>query len=157
MVDPEGGLSAVTFYQWLTLAMGTLGFLLTWTATVISVTRAVTKIRDDTTKKIIEETEKLTSRLELIVQKFDVDQRMQDERLMRECVSMRDMMSDFEKELHQVELFGRDNYVQKEEFAAQIQEVKNTFVRMSEEIKKDLKDLATQIQISWGKTRRSAE
>ena len=106
----------VTIYQWFTLGLGALGFLLTWTGMVISVTRAVNKIKED----------------------IEQEQRTKDDQASVLTQTLRDRLSS-------IELFGRDNYVLKRDFLDALAKVETTLIRTTDDIKKDIRSLANLI------------
>jgi hypothetical protein len=118
----------VTIYQWFTLGLGALGFLLTWTGMVISVTRAVNKIKED----------------------IEQEQRTKDDQALTTMQTMRDRLSS-------IELFGRDNYVLKRDFLDALQKVETTLIRTTDDIKKDIRSLGNQLSSMISGNRRTED
>ena len=118
----------VTIYQWFTLGLGALGFLLTWTGMVISVTRAVNKIKDDIEK----------------------DQQTKENQASLVLQTLRDRLSS-------IELFGRDNYVLKRDFLDALQKVETTLIRTTDDIKKDIRSLGNQLSSMISGNRRTED
>jgi hypothetical protein len=118
----------VTIYQWFTLGLGALGFLLTWTGMVISVTRAVNKIKED----------------------IEQEQRTKDDQASTTMQTMRDRLSS-------IELFGRDNYVLKRDFLDALQKVETTLIRTTDDIKKDIRSLGNQLSSMISGNRRTED
>lgn len=132
-------LADMSAFQWLTLGLGTVGFLLTWTGMVVSITRAVTSIKADTSERITEETKKVTERVTCAIEKFDEDQRTQDSRFGEVALGIRQKVADVEKEMHAIEIWGRDNYVLKNDFKADINRLETMFLRCADDIKRDVR------------------
>ena len=137
MDQHQQAVEAITFFQWVTLGLGVAGFLLTWTAMIISMTRAVGAIKDSTDEKITEETSKITERISKLATQFDEDQRTQDHNFGETALSIRQYVANVEKEMHQIEIWGRDNFVLKSDFLALMKRVEDSLSRLSSEIKTD--------------------
>jgi hypothetical protein len=91
------GMQDVTAYQWIVLLLGAAGFIITWTRTTVTVTRAVDKIQMDTAEKISEETNKVTERLGKMMEQFEQDQRTQDNRFGEHAI--KDMAADIRTDM----------------------------------------------------------
>jgi hypothetical protein len=124
------GMQDVTAYQWIVLLLGAAGFIITWTRTTVTVTRAVDKIQMDTAEKISEETNKVTERLGKMMEQFEQDQRTQDNRF---------------GEVHQIEIWGRDNFVLKSDFMKATERLEHAIKDMAADIRTDMRTLASKI------------
>lgn len=157
----------MSFFQWMTLGLGAAGFLITWTGTVIGLTKSVNAIRTDTSEKIATETaaitdkmarnkadllEKVGSETSAIVDKitkltehFEADQRVQDSRFAEVGMSIRQYVANVEKEMHQIEIWGRDNFVLKSDFIDTAKRLEAAIDRMSSDIKTDLRAMSAKM------------
>lgn len=125
----------------ITIGLGVLGFLLTWTGMVVAVTKAVTSIKTDTAEKIAQETTKITDRLNRLSEQFEEDQRTQDNRYGEVAMSIRQYVSNVEKEMHQIEIWGRDNFVLKSDFVKAVDRLEKAMTNMAADIKTDLRTI----------------
>lgn len=143
--------------QWIIVGLGVIGFLLTWTGMVVSVTRAVsaiktdtsvavTTIKEDTAKEVASETSKITARLNEMIDRFEEDQRSQDNRFGEVALSIRQYVANVEKEMHQIEIWGRDNFVLKSDFFKALDRVEDAINRMGTNIREELKSLREEIK-----------
>lgn len=133
----------MTFYQWVTLALGGCGFLITWTGMWFGAGRFVEKIRAEFKKQIGDEREKIVSELEKIENKFEESQRVQDHNFGEVGAAMRQYISDVEKKVREVEIYGRDNYVKIPDFEKAIDRFRETMTTGFAEIKEDIRRLLT--------------
>lgn len=149
-------LADVTGYQWLVLVLGTLGFIITWTRSAVTVTRAVDAIKSDTTEKINAVKEELTgaiaaesSRAARAVQEamdtFREDQDTQDQRYAELISAVRAYVQAVEKEMHAIEIWGRDNYVLKTDFTRAIDSFSKTLDDIAKTFRDDTKSLNTKM------------
>ena len=125
--------------EWITLALGCLGFMLTWTGMVIAVTRAVTAIKTSTDEKIEEETDKITARMNSIIRDFHEEQKTQDDRYGETASAIREYVSLVEKKVYEVELWGRDNFVLRPDFNVSTSRLETSIDRMATDVKDDFK------------------
>jgi predicted NBD/HSP70 family sugar kinase len=139
------GMQDVTAYQWIVLLLGAAGFIITWTRTTVTVTRAVDKIQMDTAEKISEETNKVTERLGKMMEQFEQDQRTQDNRFGEVGLSIRQYIVNVEKEMHQIEIWGRDNFVLKSDFMKATERLEHAIKDMAADIRTDMRTLASKI------------
>lgn len=113
--------------DWTLIILGSLGFLVTWTMNVISVTRAINRVKTDTKDTLDNELKVFDKRLTEAAEKRDDEQRKQDLRI------------------HTAELFVRDNYVLKQDFLGALQKLENMLTKTTDEIKRDINDLANRL------------
>lgn len=136
----------VSLYDWLVLGLGFLGFLVTWTGGIAGVIRAVGKIKDDTSAKVAAESKAILARITTLVDQFNDEQKLQDQRYGEVAAAMRQKIADVEKEMHQIEIWGRDNYVLKSEFIQATDQIREDIKEMAADIKFDLRRLADKIE-----------
>lgn len=124
-----------TIFQWAALILGVLGFGITWTTGVIGLTRAVENIKTDTTTKIsaarIEHDKAIAAAHEehdaaLEALRFEVLelQKERDRNFGDTGVALRQKIADVEKEMHKIEIWGRDHYAAKEDITDIMKEIR---------------------------------
>ncbi len=150
----------MTFYQWVTFGFGIAGFLITWIGGgiggVIAMTRAIETIKQDVSQRIADEVLARTKALSDAVQarndeleelrrEFTDAQRTQDHNFGEMGAALRRFIETVEKEMHNIEIWGRDNYVQKGEFEKATDSIRADIREMGSEIKTDLRALTAKI------------
>lgn len=133
-------------YHWVTLGLGGVGFVSTWVLGAFKLGRAVEQMRAGVKEEIEEEREKVISKIAQIESKFDDSQRAQDHNFGEVGAAMRQYIADVEKKLREVEIWGRDNYVQKPDFERAFDRLTDAIESMGADIKSDLKDLNKKIE-----------
>jgi hypothetical protein len=142
----------MTAYQWVTLALGAVGFVITWTGTVIGLTRFAENIKQDTSEKIAAEVlartkaladavEARNEEMEVLRKEVAESQRSQDHVVGEMGAALRRYIETVEKEMHKIELYGRDNYVQKQDFEKAIDKLSAEIKALGSDIKADLKEM----------------
>ncbi len=134
-----------TGFQWATLVLGVLGFLLTWTLVIVGATRAVESIKQDTTEKVAAASKALTTQLEAMRAEFITEQKSQDHNFGEVGAAMRQYIANVEKEMHEIEIWGRDNFVLKGDFTKATDRLEEAIKEMAGDIKKDFRDLNKKI------------
>ncbi|MBR1230191.1 hypothetical protein JQ600_35440 [Bradyrhizobium sp. AUGA SZCCT0176] len=137
----------------MTLEQGFLvaGFLITWTSGVIGLTRAVSRIKEDTSEKIASEelarTEAIAAasaarneKMDGLRRDFNEAQRAQDNNVGEMGAALRRFIETVEKEMHAIEIWGRDNYVQKGEFERATDRMTEAIKAMGTDIKSDFRE-----------------
>ena len=61
---------------------------------------------------------------------------------------MRQYIANVEKEMHQIEIWGRDNFVLKSEFVKATDSIRADIKAMAADIKADIRDLTTSVKAS---------
>ena len=130
----------MTTYQWVTLGSGALGFLITWSGMWFGAGRFVEQVRAEFKKHIGDERDKLIAELKKLENEFEESQRAQDRNFGEVGAAMRQYTSDVEKKVREVEIWGRDNYVQKTEFEKATDRLTDAIKSMGADIKDDLRD-----------------
>jgi len=139
----------MTTYQWVTLGLGALGFLATWILGAFKLGRVVEQMRAAIKKDIDEERDKIVAKLEELEEKFEQDQRTQDHNFGEVGAAMRQYIADVEKKVREVEIWGRDNYVQKSEFEKATDSIRSDIRAMGADIKADLRDRMDDLRKSF--------
>lgn len=132
-------------YQWVTIALGALGFLITWTGMWFGAGRFVEQMRAEFKKHIGDEREKIIAELKKLEEEFEDSQRAQDHNFGEVGAAMRQYIADVEKQLREVEIWGRDNYVQKSEFEKATDRLADAIKSMGADIKADIRELNAKI------------
>lgn len=127
-----------TGFQWVTLVLGVLGFMLTWTLVIVGATRAVESIKADTTEKVATASKVLTAQIEALRSEFMAEQKSQDHNFGEVGLAMRQYIAQVEKEMHEIEIWGRDNFV-----------LKGDFVKATDRLEKAITDLAADIKTDF--------
>lgn len=102
---------------------------------------AVANIKADIAKQIASEREETTEQIAQLRADFLKDQKSQDHNFGEVGAAMRQYITDVEKKLHEVEIWGRDNYVQKGELA----DLRADIRAFAADIKKDFRELNAKI------------
>ncbi|MGF6426500.1 hypothetical protein [Bradyrhizobium elkanii] len=77
--------------------------------------------------------------------KFEGDQRTQDHNFGEVGAAMRQYIADVEKKVREVEIYGRDNYVKKDEFVRATDSIRADIKALGAEIKSDLKGMQKEL------------
>jgi hypothetical protein len=131
----------MTNYQWVTLGLGALGFLITWTGMWFGAGRFVEQMRAEFKKHVGDELEKIVAKIDAIETRFETDQKSQDHNFGEVGAAMRQYIADVEKRLHDVEIYGRDNYVKIPDFEKAIDRLNETMTAAFADIKQDMRRL----------------
>ena len=131
----------MTNYQWVMLGLGALGFLITWTGMWFGAGRFVEQIRAEFRKHIGDEREKIIAEIKKLEDDFDESQRTQDHNFGEVGAAMRQFIADVEKKVHELEIYGRDNYVKIPDFEKAIDRLGETFRSAISDLKDDMRSL----------------
>lgn len=132
-------------YQWVTIALGALGFLITWTGMWFGAGRFVEQMRAEFKKHIGDEREKIIAELKKLEEEFEDSQRAQDHNFGEVGAAMRQKIADVEKQLNDVQIWGLNNYVQKSEFEKATDRLADAIKSMGADIKADIRELNAKI------------
>lgn len=136
----------MTTYQWATIALGALGFLITWTGMWFGAGRFVEQMRAEFKKHVGDEREKIVSEIKKIEKDFHESQRDQDHNFGEVGAAMRQYIANVENKVREVEIWGRDNYVQKSEFEKATDRLADAIKSMGADIKADIRELNAKIE-----------
>jgi uncharacterized protein (UPF0216 family) len=142
--------------QLITLGLGVVGFFITWTGIAVGLTRFAESIKNDTSEKIAAEvlartkaladaTEARNKELDDLRKEFNEAQRTQDHNVGEMGAALRRFIETVEKEMHAIEMWGRDHYVQKTEFERATDSIRDDITALRLEIKADFKELGNKI------------
>lgn len=136
----------MTNYQWVTIGLGALGFLITWTGMWFGAGRFVEQMRAEFKKHVGDERDKIVSEIKKIEKDFHESQRDQDHNFGEVGAAMRQYIANVENKVREVEIWGRDNYVQKSEFEKATDRLADTIKSMGADIKADIRQLNEKIE-----------
>lgn len=140
--------------EWVAIGIAGVGFLIQGATALVMRTKDLEQIKRSTDRKISEETlartnalnkavEDRDEELEKLVKEWHSNQRAQDSAVGEMGLSLRRFIESVEKEMHKIELWGRDNYVQKPELDSVRNDIKMLGASMKDmisEMKADLKE-----------------
>lgn len=121
--------------------LGALGFLGTWTIGWFGLGRAVEQMKASVKKDIETERDKIIAKVEELEVRFLDEQRSQDHQFGEVGAAMRQYIADVEKKVREVEIWGRDHYVQKGDLRAVVAQLREDFKEAVGEIKEDIRQL----------------
>ena len=128
----------MTAYQWVTIGLIVLGNVITLAFGSFKLGRAVEQMKDALKDHFNTELEELRN-------EFLASQKTQDHQFGEVGAAMRQYTADVEKKVREVEIWGRDHFVQKSEFERATDTIRQDIKDMSQSIKDDFKDLHTKI------------
>ena len=134
-----------TAFQWAALVLGVIGFGVTWTGGVIAITRFAEKIKLDTSEKVTAASDVHHAQLADLRSEFLREQKQQDHNFGEVGAAMRQYIANVEKEMHEIEIWGRDNFVLKDAFEKATDRLEAAIQGMAASIKSDFKDLNVKI------------
>lgn len=140
--------------EWVAIGIAGVGFLIQGATALVMRTKDLEQIKQSIEKKISAETltrtnalnkavEDRDEELEKLVKEWNSNQRAQDSAVGEMGLSLRRFIESVEKEMHKIELWGRDNYVQKPELDSVRNDIKMLGASMKDmisEMKADLKE-----------------
>lgn len=129
----------MTNFEWAKLAIALIGLLITCGTTLAIAVRVIT------TRELA--TQKLVTQIEAELTTYIDGKIKQQEELFREIVSgAKKYIELVEKEMHQIEIWNRDHYVQKDEFRAATDGLRNDIKDLASSIKEDFKELYRKLE-----------
>lgn len=131
----------MTTYQWATFVLGALGFLITWTGMWFGAGRFVEQMRAEFKKHVGDELEKIIFEIKKIEKDFHESQRDQDHNFGEVGAAMRQFIANVEKKVHELEIYGRDNYLKIPDFERALERISSDFKSAVSEIKDDIREL----------------
>lgn len=147
--------------EWVAIGIAGIGFLIQGATVLVMRTRDLEQIKQSIDKMVAAErlarTEALNSavqdrddELEKLVKEWNINQRAQDSAVGEMGLSLRRFIESVEKEMHKIEIWGRDNYVQKPELDSVRNDIKllganikEMFMEMKSDFKEDIRELKT--------------
>lgn len=146
----------MTAFQWAVVGISVVSIFLTGGGILVAITRAVENIKADVSTKIAQEVlnrqaeikkavEEWAVALNALRREFEVSQKSQDQIFGEMGAALRRFIETVEKEMHSIELWGRDHYVQKPDFDKAIDTIRSDLKGMATEIKGDFRELYDKI------------
>lgn len=135
----------MTTFEWAMLIIAGAGFLITAGTVIVAVTRGVENIKQDTTEKIGSLRTEVGRERQEILDRFAEEQKSQDSHFGEMGNALRRYIETVEKEMHRIELWGRDNYVKQPDFERAIDAIRQDFRALGNDIKKDFRDVFDKI------------
>lgn len=107
---------------------------------------AVANIKADLAKQIAAEREETMAGFADLKAEFLRDQKAQDHNFGEVGAAMRAYIASVEKEMHEIEIWGRDNFVLKDDFVKATDRLEKAILNTSSEINADLRSIAAKIE-----------
>jgi hypothetical protein len=127
-------------YPWISVGVVIVGFIAQGLFGSFRLGRAVEQMKAALKQDIKDERDSILERLEKIKSEFLEEQRNQDHNFGEVGAAMRQYIADVEKKVREVEIYGRDHYVQKSEFEKATNSIRADIREMAADIKTDLRD-----------------
>ena len=131
----------MTTFEWAMVSIATGGFLVTTGGVLASCIWAVAKIKQATGEQIAEERQERAEAIAKAMDRFDAAQSEQDHNFGEVGLSLRRFIETVEKEMHKIEMWGRDNYALKND----VKDIRADINSMRLEIKSDITALGAKI------------
>lgn len=132
-------------YPWISISVVIFGFIGQGLFGSFRLGQAVEQVKAALKKQIDDERDKIVEKIEALEERFLSDQRTQDRNFGEVGAAMRQYITDVEKKLREVEIWGRDNYVQKSEFEKATDRLESAIREWGTDIKADIRELNTKI------------
>lgn len=146
----------MTTFEWVMVSLTAAGFLLTSGGILAGCIWAVAKIKSDIDEKITDERIRIDTIFEAerendarsmkdFAAQFAAEQKIQDHNAGEMGAALRQYIANVEKEMHQIEIWGRDHFAQKNDVEKSITAVREDIRGMTAEIKADIRALTSKI------------
>jgi hypothetical protein len=112
---------------------------------IIGLVWAVAKIKAELTTQIAAEREETMGQFAILRAEFVREQRSQDHNFGEVGAAMRQYIANVEKEMHEIEIWSRDNFVLKDDFVKATDGLSKAIKDMAADIKMDFRDLNIKI------------
>jgi len=112
---------------------------------IVGAVWAVANIKADFAKQIAAEREETMSGFADLKAEFLREQKSQDHNFGEVGAAMRQYIANVEKEMHDIEIWGRDNFVLKDDFVKANDKLAAIIKDMANDIKSDFRDLNAKI------------
>ncbi len=112
---------------------------------IVGAVWAVANIKADFAKQIAAEREETMTGFAELKAEFLRDQKAQDHNFGEVGAAMRQYIANVEKEMHEIEIWGRDNFVLKDDFVKATDRLEDAIKSMTADIKTDLRGLTAKI------------
>jgi hypothetical protein len=129
-------------YEWTMVIITGGGFVLTALGMAVAITRGVEKIKQDTSQRIADEVlareKALAQMADLLRREAHDEQEAQEHHVGEALAALRRFIETVEKEMHAIEIWGRDHYVKTIEFQRAIDTMSTSMREGFAGIKADL-------------------
>ena len=131
----------MTTFEWAMVSIAASGFVLTAGGVLGGCIWGVAKIKNFAVQQIAKEQKIRAEAIAKVAEVFANDQKTQDRNFGEVGLSLRQFIQAVEKEMHEIEIWGRDNYALKDD----VKDIRNDIKAMASSIKQDFKDLNDKI------------
>lgn len=131
----------MTTFEWAMVSIALGGFLVTTGSVLASCIWAVAQIQRATSDQIVLERAERAEAIAKAMDHFDAAQLTQDHNFGEVGLSLRRFIETVEKDMHNIEIWARDNYALKDD----VRDIRADIKDMRDEIKTDLRSLSTKI------------
>lgn len=132
-------------YPWVSVIVVVLGFVGQGFFGSFRLGQAVEQVKAALKKQIDDERDKIILKLEELEQRFDREQKSQDHNFGEVGAAVRQYIANVEKEMHEIEIWARDNFVLKDDFVKATDRLEDAIKAMAASIKSDFRDLTKKI------------
>ena len=132
----------MTTFEWAMVTIAACGFLLTTAGVLGSCIWTVAKIKQQTDKHILLERVERAEAINHAMTRFDAAQQSQDHNFGEVGLSLRRFIETVEKEMHEIEMWGRDHYALKDD----VKDIRSDIKVLRDEIKSDFRELSNKIE-----------
>ena len=131
----------MTAFEWTMVSISVAGFLVTVGSVIGACVWAVARIKAGTDEQIVAERMERTKAISEAMARFDNAQMSQDHNFGEVGLSLRRFIEEVEKEMHEIEMWGRDHYALKDD----VKDIRDDIKEMRNDIKDDFKELNAKI------------
>lgn len=135
----------MTVFEWGMLSVAVLGFLVTAGSVLGGCVWAVARIKAEVTERIDQERKITNEALNGFRADWADNQRIQDHNFGETIRALRSFIEAVEKEMHKIEMWGRDHYAQKPEVEKAIGALRDDIKTWFAEIKSDIRALSSKV------------
>lgn len=139
----------MTTYQWLTVGLGALGFLITWTGLWFGAGRFLEQVRAEFKKHVGDERDKIIEKIDALKAEFEDDQRIQEDRFAEVSAAMREKVAQVEQHFRQHELYSERTYAQKGELEKATDRIEAAIRSIAADLKDDFRDRIDDLRKSF--------
>ena len=137
-------------YPWISVGVVILGFIGQGLFGSFRLGQAVEQVKAALKKQIDDERDKVLAEIKKLEKQFSDEQRTQDHNFGEVGAAMRQYIADVEKKVREVEIYGRDHYVQKSDFEKATDSIRADIREMAADIKSDLRDRIDDLSKHFG-------
>lgn len=131
----------MTTFEWAMVSISAAGFLVTTGGVLGGCIWAVARIKQGTGDLVAAERLERAEAIATAMDRFDAAQATQDHNFGEVGLSLRRFIETVEKEMHEIEMWGRDHYALKDD----VKDIRSDIKEMRADIKSDITALSTKI------------